>query len=83
MTIVDLNQAAEGLEGLLERAESGEEILIARNGHAVVQLVPRRIGEHPLKPRVGGQLEGKMWISPDFDAPLDDEIARAFGMIDE
>lgn len=83
MTTIDIGEAATQLPQLIDRALAGEEIAFARGGMPVAQLSP--IIPRPLnrEPRKLGQLEGKMWISPDFDAPLPDEIARAFGMLDE
>ena len=83
MTTIDIGEAATQLPQLIECALAGEEITFARSGMSVAQLSP--ITPRPLsrEPRKLGQLEGKMWISPEFDAPLPDEIARAFGMLDE
>ena len=82
MTTIDIGEAATQLPQLIDRALAGEEIAFARGGMPVAQLSP--IIPRPLnrEPRKLGQLEGKMWISPDFDAPLPDEIARAFGISD-
>lgn len=82
MTIIDIVEATQSLPDLVERAEAGEEILIARAGHPMVQLLVRTTESSDLKPRKGNRLAGQIWISPDFDAPLDDEVATAFGMID-
>jgi prevent-host-death family protein len=82
MTTVDIAEAAAQLPQLIERARAGEDIAIARDGRPVARLQPVAPAEPSPKRRVGGQLEGEMWISPDFDAPLPDEIARAFGMLD-
>jgi prevent-host-death family protein len=62
--IVNMHQAKSSLSRLVERALDGEEIVIARNGKPLVQLVPiptRR------SPRVPGRGKGKIWISPDFE----------------
>jgi prevent-host-death family protein len=49
MKVVNVYEARAKLSKLLEAAEAGEEIVIARNGHPVVRLVPvappaRRLG---------------------------------------
>lgn len=82
MTIIPLDEAAAQLASLIERAEAGEEILLARDGQAVAQILPRRVeARPPLERRQGGQWEGKLWIAPDFDEWPDD-IAEALGMKD-
>lgn len=59
--------------GLLARASSGEEIVIARAGTPAPRLVP--LAAHP--PRVFGALAGRVWIADDFDTP-DDAVAELF-----
>lgn len=54
--------------------EDGKEVVIARAGKPVAKLV--RI-EKSSKPRKFGALKGKIWISPDFDAP-DPELEALF-----
>lgn len=71
---VNVHEAKTHLSRLLERAEAGEEIVIARNGRPVARLVPYR----PLRqPRKFGQYRGKVWVAPDFDR-TSDEIVRLF-----
>jgi antitoxin (DNA-binding transcriptional repressor) of toxin-antitoxin stability system len=87
MTIVDVNDAMLQLPKLIERVEAGEEIVIARQGQPVARLSSDQskveCATPPSGRRVGGQLRGEMWVSPDFEAPYPDEIAKAFGMLDE
>lgn len=83
MTIIDEAVAKECFASLLELAKAGEEIDITSPGHPTVRLVRVEERSGLDRPRELGALAGKMWISPDFDAPLPDEIARAFGMLDE
>ena len=81
MTVISVADAKFQLESLIARAEAGEEIVLARDGRAVAQLLPRS-GELPpesREPRVGGPLEGQIWIAPDFDE-WPDEIADATRM---
>jgi antitoxin (DNA-binding transcriptional repressor) of toxin-antitoxin stability system len=66
---------------LVERAARGEEIVIAKGGHPVARLIPVTSTQNKRRRRVGA-LKGKIWISPDFDAPLPPEIAKAFGIGD-
>lgn len=71
---VNVHDAKTHLSRLLERAESGEEIVIARAGKPVARLVPYGT-EHPK--RVFGRLRGQIVIHGDFDAD-NEEIAREF-----
>jgi prevent-host-death family protein len=71
---INVHDAKTHLSRLLERAESGEEIVIARAGKPVARLVPYG----PERPkRVFGRLRGQVVIHGDFDAD-DDAIAREF-----
>ena len=100
MTIVDLQAVKEGLAALVERAEAGEEIFLARDGRPVVQLLPRVVSSvanvvvapdldatpvpaSPPKRGLAGIFRGHPWLDIDLDAPLDEDVARAFGMLDE
>ena len=75
MKQVNIHQAKTGLSRLIERAESGEEIVIARAGKPAAKLVPFR--KRPRRRRLG-RLDGKFRIPDDFNAPLPDSILRAF-----
>ena len=60
---------------LIERARAGEEVVITRHGTPVAKLV----GADALrKPRKLGLLKGRVRISPDFDAPLPEDLLDAF-----
>jgi len=72
---VNIHEARTHLSRLVERAEAGEEILIARAGRPAARLVPVSAkGERTL-----GTLRGRIRIGDDFDDPLPPEIAAAFG----
>jgi prevent-host-death family protein len=71
---VNVHDAKTHLSRLLERAEAGEEIVIARAGKPVARLVPYG-AERPK--RVFGRLRGQVVIHGDFDAD-NEEIAREF-----
>jgi prevent-host-death family protein len=69
--IYDLHEAKTHLSRLVDRAASGEEIILSRAGKPLAKLVPFQ----PLaKPRLPGGWEGKVSVSEDFDAPLSPEI---------
>jgi prevent-host-death family protein len=71
-----MHEAKTKLSQLVERAEAGEEIVIARNGTPVARLVPV-VSTNALA-SVHGALRGRVEISADFDE-LPEDIAEAFG----
>lgn len=71
---VNIHEAKTHLSRLLERVESGEEIVIGRAGKPVAKLVPyRQTGE----PRTPGGWQGRLRIAEDFDE-LPPELLAAF-----
>jgi prevent-host-death family protein len=78
MKIANIHEAKSQLSKLIERAEAGEEIIIARAGKPVAKLIAYRESRGP---RRGGQWRGKVEIKPDFDQ-LPEDIAATFGMLD-
>ncbi len=75
MRSVNIHEAKTNLSRLLEYVSTGAEVTIAKAGRPVARLVP--IGETRRR-RTFGVLRGKISIADDFDAPLPDEILRAF-----
>ncbi len=59
MSVIDTNEAKTNLSKLIERAAAGEEIILSEAGKPVAKLVS--YASEPVKPRVGGQLRGKIW----------------------
>ncbi len=72
--VYNMHEAKTHLSRLAERAAQGEEIVIARNGHALARLVPIE----QRRPRRLGLWAGRVWMSEDFDDPLPAEIQRSF-----
>jgi len=70
---VNIHDAKTHLSRLVERAEAGEEITIARAGRPVARLVPLRAA----RPRMLGALRGRIRLAPDFDA-LDETVIALF-----
>ncbi len=68
---VNIHEAKTHLSRLLEEVESGEEVVIARNGKPVARLVPVQQARQPRKP---GSLRGQIWMAPDFDETPEDLI---------
>ncbi len=73
---VGMHEAKTKLSQLVERAEAGEEIIIARNGKPVARLAP--ISNTNSLGGVHGALRGRIVLAEDFDE-LPDDIADAFG----
>ncbi|HWT24772.1 MAG TPA: type II toxin-antitoxin system prevent-host-death family antitoxin [Solirubrobacteraceae bacterium] len=76
MTHVGMHEAKTKLSQLVERAEAGEEIVIARHGRPVARLVP--IARTSSLAALHGALRGRVQLADDFDE-LPDDIADAFG----
>ena len=74
MAVVTVHAAKTNLSQLLERAEAGEEIIIARGQTPVAKLVP--IAEKPK--RRFGLYAGLASVGPEFFDPLPDEELRAW-----
>jgi len=72
---VNLYEAKTHLSDLVERAARGEEIVIAKAGQPRARLTAVARTRRPRKP---GIWRGRVRIGADFDAPLPDELLRAF-----
>ena len=78
MRTVNIHEAKTHLSRLVDEAVNGKDIVIAKAGKPMVRLVPVAPAK---RRRTGfGELKGKIWISDDFDAPLPDDMLRAFGV---
>ena len=69
MAVITVHAAKTNLSKLIERAEAGEEIIIARGNAPAVKLVP----VHPLSQRRFGLYKGMAKIGPEFFEPLPEE----------
>ncbi|PTL58384.1 type II toxin-antitoxin system Phd/YefM family antitoxin [Paraconexibacter algicola] len=76
MAQVGMHEAKTKLSQLVERAEAGEEIVIARRGKPVVRLTP--LTPTSSMAAVRGALRGQVTMAEDFD-DLPDGFAEAFG----
>jgi prevent-host-death family protein len=54
---------------LVQKAVSGEEVVIARDNRPLLRLVP--LGA-PAGKRTPGSARGRVWIAPDFDQTPED-----------
>lgn len=74
----NIHDAKTNLSRIIERVESGEEIIIARAGHPVAKVVPltgriTRAGR--------GSLRGQLVLAEDWDSPeVNQAIADDFGV---
>jgi prevent-host-death family protein len=75
LEVVNVHDAKTHLSRLLERAERGQEIVIARAGRPVARLVPI---EKALARRPIGRDKGRIWMSEDFDEPLPWQVFPGF-----
>ena len=71
-----MHEAKTKLSQLVERAEAGEDIVIARNGTPVVRLTP--VAGPTSFASIRGIWKGQVELADDFDE-LPDDIADAFG----
>jgi prevent-host-death family protein len=71
---VNIHEAKTHLSRLLQRVMAGEEVTIARSGVPVARL----IAVEPEKKRPLGFARGQVWVADDFDAPLPDDLLKAF-----
>jgi prevent-host-death family protein len=80
MIRANVHEAKSQLSKLIERAEAGEEVVIARNGRPVVRLVPLAPGAAAsTKRQVLGALRDKVWTgSADDLAEADRQLDQAF-----
>jgi prevent-host-death family protein len=71
MQQINLTEASKHLSELIEAVISGEEIVITKDEHPVVKIVP----VSPVKkrrPAKAGSAKGLVTIADDFDEPLED-----------
>ena len=71
---VGVHEAKTTLSKLLKRVAAGEEVTITRGGEPVARLVAAEGAPR----RALGQDRGRFTVPDDFDAPLDEDVVRAF-----
>jgi prevent-host-death family protein len=76
MMMVNIHAAKTHLSSLIEKACSGEEVVIARDGEPVVKLTPV---EKVQPKRQFGALKGRFTIPDEFFDPLPDDELEAWG----
>lgn len=70
MPVITIHEAKTNLSRLIKKAAAGEEIIIARGDKPVARLLA--FGEVKGK-RQPGSLKGKLYVGPEFFAPLSAE----------
>jgi prevent-host-death family protein len=71
--LVNIYQAKSQLSALLEKAQAGEEIVIARAGKPVARLTPIVANASRSGIRYGGISSKRLKVSADFHDPLTDD----------
>jgi antitoxin (DNA-binding transcriptional repressor) of toxin-antitoxin stability system len=68
---IPLTEVSEDLVRLVEAALKGEEIVILKDSQPVVKLLRLEPGQKRY-PAKAGSAKGQVWISEDFDEPLEE-----------
>lgn len=76
MSTISLQDLERDPSGLLDRVEAGERLVVARDGRPVAELRP--LASAARGPRPFGLAAGSFTVPADFDAPLPDDLLRAF-----
>lgn len=72
MKQINIQAAKTHLSRIVEQVANGEEVVLAKAGKPMVRMIPYQIAK---KPRVGGQLKGQIWESPECWEP-DEELIK-------
>jgi prevent-host-death family protein len=75
MPQVNIFEAKSQLSKLVELAEKGQDVVIARAGKPVARLTQLHASKLPIR---YGVLKGAVRISDDFDAPLPEDVLDSF-----
>ncbi len=77
MSIATIHEAKTNLSKLIEQAERGEEVIIARGKEPVVRLVP--VKPPPKTRPIGLYKDEAFELGPEFFEPLPDDELEAWG----
>jgi len=75
METVNIYDAKTRLSQLVDKAASGEDVVVSRNGKPLVRITRLEGARRRIK---FGVLKGKVTVREDFDAPLPDSVLAAF-----
>jgi antitoxin (DNA-binding transcriptional repressor) of toxin-antitoxin stability system len=76
MIQVSVEDMQRNLPAYLQRVEAGETLVIVRAGQPVAEIKPVAAGAKQLRPF--GLCAGEFTVPEDFDAPLPEDILKAF-----
>ena len=76
MHTIDLREPGLDPAALLDRVAAGESLVVVREGRPVAELRPLSVTVR--QPRASGLAAGAFVVPADFDAPLADDVLRAF-----
>jgi prevent-host-death family protein len=71
---VNIHHAKTNLSKLIAAVEDGEEVIIARNGKAIVKMVPVAPPIHKPRKHMLGSGIGKIWMADDAFSPETDKL---------
>jgi prevent-host-death family protein len=71
METVDIYEAKTRLSQLVEKAASGEDVVVSRNGEPLARITQLASQKRRI---TFGVLKGKVKIAADFDAPLTNDV---------
>ncbi len=75
METVNISKAKARLSQLVDKAASGEDVVVSRNGKPLVRITRLDVQRRTIK---FGVLKGKVKVAADFDAPLSEEALAGF-----
>lgn len=70
MSTVTVDEAQGRLKDIIAELRPGEALVIVQDGEPVATLARTPSGQWPSK--AGSYRKAEFWMSPDFDAPLED-----------
>lgn len=70
MTTISIQEAQSRLPDLIHNLSPGDELVITENNQPVARL--SRGEPKTRRPCKAGSARGKIWMAPDFDAPLEE-----------
>ena len=70
MTTISIQEAQSRLSDLIHNLSPGDELVITENNQPVARL--SRSEPKTQWPCKAGSAKGKIWMAPDFDAPLEE-----------
>jgi antitoxin (DNA-binding transcriptional repressor) of toxin-antitoxin stability system len=76
MTFITIQDVERDPHGCFQRVEAGETLVVTREQQPVAEIKP--VVQKTMQPREFGSCRGQIFISPDFNDPLPDNILREF-----